>query len=115
MSKLFLETVDADKNIVLIEVKNLLLSDESDSLKIVSTKDIKSVEFVENPKKITKSLKQKLHKRLLIDMIIDNIKEIDSQINEYNKYMDDKSFDESDEVEALYNKLRECCLEMKYI
>lgn len=115
MSKLFLETTDKNKNTVLIEVKNLLLSDEKDSLKIASTKDIKSVEFAENPKIITKSLKEKLHKRPLIDMIIDNIKEIDNQINEYRNYMDDKSFNESNEVEDLYNKLKECCLEMKYI
>lgn len=62
-----------------------------------------------------KELKRRKHNRLLIDMIIDDIKKIDNEISDYSNHMDDDSFDNSDEVEALYTKLKDLCADLSYI
>ena len=59
-----------------------------------------------------KGLRKRKHNRLLIDMIVEDIKEIDNQISQYSKYMEEDEFDKSNEVELLYKELRRRGLEL---
>ena len=51
--------------------------------------------------------KEILRKRLFIDMKIDEIKELDKQLNTMCEYMSDEEFDNSKDVEEIYNQLKE--------
>lgn len=51
--------------------------------------------------------KEILRKRLFIDMKIDEIKELDKQLEKMCEYMSDEEFDNSKDVEEIYNQLKE--------
>lgn len=55
MSKIFLETTDANGNVVLIEIKNIQTVDEFGNIKIIPVDDIKAVEFADDTEKIIKN------------------------------------------------------------
>lgn len=61
-----------------------------------------------------KEIKKRKRYRLRIDMIVDKIKEIDSSISDYSKYMDETSFTESNEVQKLYEDLKMLGLDLFY-
>lgn len=61
---------------------------------------------------IEKEIKKRKYNRLMIDMIVDKIKEIDSHISDYSSHMDENSFTESNEVQSLYEELRLLGLEL---
>lgn len=62
-----------------------------------------------------KELKKRKYNRILLDVVIDNIKEMDIQISAYKMAMDDINFNESNEVEQLYDKIRTLGLDLFYV
>lgn len=62
-----------------------------------------------------KELNKRIRNRVLVDEIFSNMKEIDIKIQSYSENMDDNSFNNSNEVEELYDNLRNLALDLWYI
>ncbi|XZH79316.1 hypothetical protein ACSW8S_15730 (plasmid) [Clostridium perfringens] len=64
---------------------------------------------------MNKTIKSKVRRRLLNDEILRNMDRIRERISDYKKFMDKESYNNSREVEALYDELRELGLDLFYV
>ena len=64
---------------------------------------------------LNKTIKSKVRRRLLNDEILRNMDRIRERISDYKKFMDKESYNNSREVEALYDELRELGLDLFYV
>lgn len=64
---------------------------------------------------MNKTVKSKVRRRLLNDEILRNMDRIRERISDYKKFMDKESYNNSKEVEALYDELRELGLDLFYV
>ena len=64
---------------------------------------------------MNKTVKSKVRRRLLNDEILRNMDRIRERISDYKKFMDKESYNNSREVESLYDELRELGLDLFYV